>query len=560
MNFQTPFQVTSGLALTLVLGLPSSAQQTVPIERCWDRESGTGTESWSADTVSLGSSGTEVFTSVGPIIDYTRVWHRFDPQDPPSPVFTDTSSAWTYNHAVSSADHANAHAVIYQVPSATFPRRRVVVGFYTGQGREWLYTFPGETNSSAPHYVGINSDGTKLLAAAYSYYSDQFDVKLFDLESTSSSFPQPSAQFTIADDPEEFVFAPDLEKACFVGPFSSTIYDLSSWSGNTTPPSTIVNHFFGDIDSGGYAVSDQWYVVGTREKIRIYRRVGSSYTQVKEHPTLGLQNSQGIVEISGDESTLVAATNWFANARMNVLAFDLESLTASSSPSMSRVITAAGSYAASVQDLSLAYDGSRFAVALTGDQLNTHDELQVFRPDQDTPIASFDTTGSLFGVDMSADGRAVATAGKNAHAADFNPTTASFALYEVGRWDMRLSGLPRVGEDLTITFRAREDVNFSVIYGPHTPGQTPQVLGGLDGLLYVDLPTARLFQAPLPGPDNLTTVTIELSAGSQGVPTTDAQGLPITASSLVGQTIAFQGISWDTRSLTRDWAAVTVLP
>jgi len=75
----------------------------------------------------------------------------------------------------------------------------------------------------------------------------------------------------------------------------------------------------------------------------------------------------------------------------------------------------AGSYQNNPQQVVTNADGSRIAYGGWGDQFNTDPEVMVFEGSP-TPVASIDTRGSVFDVDMSSNGVFVASGSKSVHA------------------------------------------------------------------------------------------------------------------------------------------------
>jgi len=136
-----------------------------------------------------------------------------------------------------------------------------------------------------------------------------------------------------------------------------------------------------------------------------------TYTELWHYHVNGGGTSDWIggMAISADGSTIAAGTLTFVTGGYNgqIYLFDVYS------PTPVWVYENAGDY---VIDVDLSADGSVLAAASYGPYGVTGDEFLLFRRESNIPVFTIDAPGSMFAVDLSADGSFCTTGGKAVHA------------------------------------------------------------------------------------------------------------------------------------------------
>jgi len=192
--------------------------------------------------------------------------------------------------------------------------------------------------------------------------------------------------------------------------------------------------------------------------------------------------------------------------------------------------------------VSMNRDGSRFAVGLWGDEGNVCPELRLYRSQQSAPVALHNFSGSVFDVDMSADGERIAVATKAVHANQY-AGGGSIALFTFEAQDIRAAGIPRPGSTITFQLQAPSGSAPATLLCSTSALANPLNFGAI-GTLYLNRSTMQLISAPSTNSTGTSTVSFLLPPGT-------AQ---------IGQTLYFQGMFNYPRKLTTSMVRVTVLP
>jgi hypothetical protein len=155
--------------------------------------------------------------------------------------------------------------------------------------------------------------------------------------------------------------------------------------------------------------------------------------------------------ISADGSTFAAAAYDATNPnRFRVYAWSL-------SPSGSTLLwtyikTGTGALQDAPSAVSLSDDGRWIAVGSWGNASQSHPEALLFDRDAgNVPVASVDTPGSVFDLDLSGDGQFLVIGTKAVHANDFGSGGEGYS-FDRGGQGQWLTGTPSIGQSVTLHF------------------------------------------------------------------------------------------------------------
>jgi hypothetical protein len=214
----------------------------------------------------------------------------------------------------------------------------------------------------------------------------------------------------------------------------------------------------------------------------------------------------------------------------------------SKSITMTQTVTGSGGFQNAVGDVSCSADGQRFAIGLWGDQGNLAAELRLYDRAQNTPLATLNTPGSVFGIDLSADGQRVVAGSKAVHANTFG-NGGRLDLLDAGGEDFILRGAPTLGSTISVELHAPPGATGGFLLVSQAEAVPPVVYAGI-GTLYID---------------RTTLVISPLGAVLGGA----ANTFPLTLSAdplALGTSLYLQCLTLQPRTLTQDWVKLTHLP
>jgi hypothetical protein len=393
---------------------------------------------------------------------------------------------------------------------------------------EWSWSFPGTTSGLAR--AGISADGSRIVAAAV--YPTEMRLRLAVFQGASGT------PVATAEVPSFGVHLKGFELSAD----GSTLYTSSNskvlvWNVSTLTSVAQVA-LMGMYESHAISGDGRVFAWGEFNKFHIYER-GSNDTYTR---TFTRELPGSIVcdrlAISANSQTVVAGWHYYdTNLRMRVEAVDV----ATKAITMTDEAQGTGTLQNVVSAVSVSDDGQRFAVGLWGDQGNLVPEVRLYRKHQNAAVALHNLAGSVQDLEMSGDGERVAVAWKPVHANTF-AGGGGFSLYAFESLDLRVTGVPGLGDSVAIEFTGPANSPARLLWSP-APANPPQTFSGI-GTLYlrrVGMVTVPIGDADASG-TALTTFTLPAS------PTQ------------VGQSLWFQGYFTWPRRLTADWARVTILP
>ena len=482
-------------------------------------------QGWIGTTVALGDHGGQVFSELHKNVQAAVLLSAFD-HDPASPLWSDPALN-TDGRKVASSEDSDLHIAVHEVVVGL--QRRVELEAYRSASSQpvWNYTFTpliaGGSN------VGVSRDGERVVACIYNANAARVELAIFDGEAGAllsyTLLPVTGAlhAFDLSADGTTLLVTADttlhvIDIASATVAFSvdvATSLDAAAISGD------------GDVLAcGGF----NW--------MRVWERNSSGTWATTFTRFVPGSNYVGALDVSRDGSTIAYAFTYYdAFLTVRVEAFDV----ATKVVTMSDVVTGIGILQNIVGDVAVCADGSRFAVGLWGDAVNSVPELRYYARNQNAPLSTVDMPGSVFAVAISPDGRHVAAAGKAVHANTLG-NGGSIVLFDSGNADFRLEGLPRIGTSPVFSVHGLPGHGAWLLASEGVATTPIPAFNG--GLLYLDRDRLDLFPMGPVGPGG----------------TADAPFAIPAVPNLVGVTLYFQGLTLAPRAVTEDWLQVTILP
>ncbi|HVS17894.1 MAG TPA: hypothetical protein VMT18_04780, partial [Planctomycetota bacterium] len=310
------------------------------------------------------------------------------------------------------------------------------------------------------------------------------------------------------------------------------VYDLAT---HTVTFSTNIGASF---DSHAISGDGSVFAFGNFNVMRVWEKSGATYLNTHNVNKLG-QVYCAQIDISDDGSTVAAGWYFYATGlSVAVEALDVPTKTIT----MAQTVTGTGTFQNTIADVSCSADGQRFAVGLWGDQGNLAAELRLYDRNQNAPIATINTPGSIFAVDLSADGQRVVGGSKAVHANTFG-NGGRIDLLDSGGEDFILRGAPRIGSTIAVEIHAPPLATSAFLLTAQAESVPPAVYAGI-GTLYIDRQT--IVFSPLGGATGGALNTYPLSIAN------DPQ--------LLGTSAYLQVLTLQPRTLSQDWVKMTFLP
>jgi len=493
--------------------------------------SSSGAEGWTPTTVAVGQAGSEVVSQFGPFFDRTRVYSGYD-LNPPSPLLEANQTSSTFHHQVDAAETRGLSVTIHDsYADQTLSTRRVYIQRLSAAqpASNWTCQHPTLTNGTDRIQVRVSRDGSRIVAGVYNFQTNRTDVIVLGPDS-----PTPVASFAVDTQSGFKAFELSADGTHLLVASATMLKIHAIPSGNL-----IHSDFLWEPSYNAFGISGDGshFAWGATNKVKLYKKnSGGAYSLLAE-PAVGASGNWACdrLEFSDDSSTLVTAYNLTDTFRsMRVQAIDLPTL----GFAMSRTISGSGSLQICVSDLSVAADGSCFALANWGDSAGNVPEVQVFSRTSATPIASFDLPGSALALDLSADGRRVAVASKAVHA-NQSGSGGRIDLYATEPEDAVIVGVPRAGSVVSARVRGTPGAPAWMLISPSLR-PTPLVFPGL-GTLYL-------------GSSGLVRLPLGLVNGTG----TAASNWTVPAQ--IGATRYLQAFQTQPRRLGDNWLPVTILP
>ena len=485
---------------------------------------------WVGTTVSIGNRGTQVFSEVDLNNERALLVSVFD-VNPPTPVWQDTSALATEFRVVASADATNTHVSTHQNVLGGNPQTRqaVLTKYSSSSGvADWSYTFTPIINAGSS--VGISRNGSVIVAAIYNDGANQVEIGVF---SPASNVP---LSYTIVpvnvnDYMRGFDLSADGSTLYFSAGTTVNIFDVAT---ATVVHTNIIGASF---DSHAISGDGSVFAYGNFNQISVWERSGGFYTNTFTR-TISGSCYGAIVDISDDSSTIAYGFTFYdAYLQTQVEALDV----ATKNVTMTHIATGTGGFQNIIADVAISADGSRFAVGRWGDAGGLVNEVDVYDRNTSTPILSANLAGSVFSVDISADGQRVVAGSKAVHANTFG-NGGRITLLDNGNEDFALRTVPHVGALLSFDLYGLPNKT-SVLLQSNAEATPPKLFPGV-GTLYIKRNTMQLLVHGTTDGTGFATGTLQLGSSP----------------ALIGTSLYYQGLTLQPRRLTNDWVKATILP
>lgn len=482
-------------------------------------------QGWIGNTVALGDHGGQVFSELHKNAQSAVLLSAFD-HDPANPLWSDPALG-TDARKVAAAETSDLHVAAHELVVGAL--RRVEVKAYRSASAQPVWSYAFTPLIAGGSNVGISRDGGRVVAGIYNSSAARVEIAVFDGASGSllsyTLIPVTGAlhAFDLSADGSTLLLTADTQLYLFdvasaTVTFSvdvSTSLDAAAISGNGAV-----------LACGGF----NWMRVWEHNAAGVWAPTFTRFVPGS--------NYVGALDVSEDGSTVAYAFTYYDTfLTVRVEAFDV----AAKVVTMSDVVTGVGTLQNIVGDVAVCADGSRFAVGVWGDAVNSVPELRYYARNQNTPLQAIDMPGSVYAVAISADGRHVAAACKALHANTLG-NGGSIVLLEEGGADLALEDLPRIGTAPVFAVHGPPGHGAWLICSEGTAATPIAAFNG--SLLYLDRDRLEFFPMGIVGP-----------GGSADAPFAIAP-----QPNLVGVTLYFQGMTLAPRALTDDWLQVTILP
>lgn len=485
-------------------------------------------EYWVGRVVALGNHGTSVFTEYDTAADRAQLISGFD-SEPVTPIWNNWVSSTSQDAKVDAAELSSALVSCRQEPASgvTGPRYTIVSKFSaTSAVPEWTYTFSGTTLGAAR--ACISKDGSRVVAGMLDATSNLV-IAVFN---ANSNVPISVSTIPLGPQLRAFILSADGSKVYYASGTTANVWDVATHA-------TVASYLLPTaLDAHAMSGNGSVFAFGGFNTVDLYvRQQAGNYLRTYQLYVPG-QAVCGRVEISEDGSTLVAGFNlWDTQLGIKIIALDVQSHLVT----MTETAIGTGTLQNVVSDIAISAQGDRFAVALWGDEGDTCPELRMYRRNQNAPAALYNFPGSIFDVDISADGSRVGVAAKAVHA-NLYAGGGEIDLFSFDDEDFTALGVPVLGDKVRFTLSGTPGSPSRLIVAP-AAANVPFNFNPI-GTLYLQ----RFSMTMIP------------------IGTTDANGfvdyeyqLPANPA-LIGTNLCFQGLITIPRRLTRNWVQLTILP
>jgi hypothetical protein len=486
-----------------------------------------GGAAWIGSAVSIGDIGGQVFTEYDLNSEAAVLLSVYD-SNPPTPVWSDNTALGTEVRQVDSASTTNTHVAIHQRPQASVPESLVTLRKYTSDSAtpDWTYTFTPMINADGK--CAISRDGQTIVAAILNSNTLSMEIAVFSPGSgTPTSFttlpPGASSQLRGWD------LSTDGSTLYFTQGTTAHIFDV------VTQTVVFTTNIGSSFDSHAISGDGSVFAYGRFGSMHVWERSGGTYVNSITETLTG-SNFCARIDISDDSSTVAYAWYFYDQGlTVQVNALDVVSGTVT----MTDTVTGTGAFQNAVGGVSCSADGSRFAVGLWGDEGNSAEEVRVYSSSQNAALITSNLPGSVFSIDLSADGQRVVAGSKAVHANTFG-NGGQIDLVDTGNEDFILRGTPSIGTTVDYEVHGTPGVPALLLSAP-LPEIPPKSFPGI-GTLYVKR--------------SLLTITSLGTVPGGGVLTTPT---PIDAA-LLGTSNYVQVLFLSPRLLSTDWMKITYLP
>ncbi|MBI4878578.1 MAG: hypothetical protein HY812_02820 [Planctomycetes bacterium] len=383
---------------------------------------------WITESVGSGNFGTFAWLGENLNGEAVSLISATENLTPPLPIYEDAAPATSSVFIrVAAADKAPRCAVAWNDSSLVLNELRLYGAFA-----------PVPATLAIPiQEVRISDDG-HFIAAGYTDVSNNAAVSVYDsglnLLQTVTGTGQSFRHHDISGDGSRVLLANQTD---------NFVFDVASGA-LLLQDGTTVSHDAHSIDFDG----DTWGRGGF--DVGVWKDNGGVWTRILTFTDPGLGFGVFLAcDVSGDGSTFVTAAYDATNAnKMRVYCW---SLTSTSATLLWRYVhVGSGSFQDAPQEVAVSDDGRWIAVGTWGTQAMQQPEVLVFDRDAGSvPVASINTPGSCFSVDISGDGQFVVAGTKAVHANTMGSGGEGYSL-DLGGQGHWLQGTPSLGRTIVL--------------------------------------------------------------------------------------------------------------
>jgi hypothetical protein len=458
------------------------------------------------------------------------------PGGPPSAVWDRVETAYNFVRDLDSASDGTMAVSLHQIlsPGQGALRHTRLRKFSTVSGELlWDYESPVQIPGHSFSGVGISADGEIVVQLVYDSFIGRTRVTAFDATYDSTS-PAPTLDlelhtyghfrgFELSGDGSTLLIGSDM---------ALTFFDVGS--GQVLEQKFLI----GTPQYGALSVSGDGSVAcfGTYGRVIAYARgEGGGFTSTFEVP-LGPGQYAASVAVSENGSTLaVGAQNFGQQEDARIVSVDAMT----GEVLWDRTFAGLGTHQNIVAELSITPDGKRFAAGLWGDEGDLVPEVMVFKRGSPEPILSYHLPGSVLALDLAPGGHDLAVGSKGTHA-NVLGGGGSLSYFKVGPVDLGVTGIPRLGQEVTIEVAVRSGGTGRVLVSKGLAPQPVEAPQFGTGLMYLDL-------------DQLV-----VDLGS--VPADEDHIARSTYSVVLDQTVYVQAVNEHLGRLSSAWVPITPVP
>lgn len=493
-------------------------------------------QQWLPRDVSLGDRGSQAFFGAGPFGAFTRMFSTYD-VNPPAPIWEHLDSQPIHNLRVASAEFADVHATLHNELSSVPLQHNVLVRKFTSGSSQpdWTYTFPFRTNGNDVTALRVSRDGQKIVAIVDDTANSSTSVVVL---SPASNVPLRTIAVTTTGPFQQAQLSADGRRLYLSSALRVLVVDVDQ--GTVVFNSLIFQQMYG---RPAISADGSCFAYGTQTGYRVYQENAGTYQQVfvRATPASVVMSK---IDISDDGSTLVAAFDEaVAFQTVTVEALDLAASIAAGQPVTTDTYTigSTSTYDNVASEVQTSSDGSRIAVGVWGDGGGPTPEVSVFARGTTAPIATYDLPGSVMDLDMSPDGQWLLVGSKAQH---YNVLGGGgrLSMLSLGAGDLRVDGVPHIGGSVIVHLRGQPLGNANLMFS-NQAAAVPTVFPNI-GTLYLRRNGLTLLGAPNCDANGDSSVTLNLPSSAFQV----------------GETFYVQGATSTPRTLTSDWATVTIVP
>lgn len=523
------------VALTLCFAfLPARISATEP-DTIWSTSYGIGGRTPSQ--VSIGDFTSQAFIAYGGNGGFVKLLSSFDSPNP-TPIWQSNSIFEISSVKIASAANTDSHAMITRERSSSTNQFHLTIRYFKSSSNVEVWQFNPTidiTYTSAPAMnISVSSDGSRVIAWVFDIWS--YRSKLYVLDGADGSLIS-SLSLDTAGEPANGILSGDDNYFLLAGKLSLKLMDAHF---GTIVSQLTVNYSVTDLVS--VARDGMKFVVsGNDGVVHGYKIINNIITQVFtiNAPIANAGISKGA--ISQDGSLFIAT--FFAAGSSNVMTIQIYDI-ANDAPQMLHAQDFPAQSLTRITGASISSDNSRIVLISNGCEAPLVPEVLVYEKLLGiwTQTKSMDLVVPAWGMATGYDAGRTLIYSIGTVQPPYYLSYGEVRLIDTIRRDLKIFGIPRLGSTLTVTQAVPNNLAAKLFSSEVLT--FPPINLGLIGNMY--LTPGTIINAGIGIGNSLDQVTYQVP-------------LP-NASSQVGHKLNLQGFHRGPRTLTADFAHMTILP